>query len=154
MPYAHRHPLFSIWVGADKVYYHCAPRAVTRRWHVLGPLLSTSPTRLCHVRWPSHMRGGLSSHEGTCSRCLCSWLLVTDLPPPPALFSPFHQLVHGTQAKKPLHLALSKLDSENAACFALKFFAKVHFFLFPELPRTLHVSASEGPSLPFFPCPV
>lgn len=35
------------------------------------------------------------------------------------------KLVLGTQAKKPLHLTLSELDSENAARFAFEYFARI-----------------------------
>ena len=52
-----RSPLSTIWVSADKVQYHGAPRAATCRLRVSGPLLSASPARLYNVRWPSHMTG-------------------------------------------------------------------------------------------------
>jgi hypothetical protein len=49
------------------------------------------------------------------------WLLTSAI----AFFTLFHQLVLGTQAKKPLHLTLSELDRENAARFAFEYFARV-----------------------------
>ena len=51
----------------------------------------------------------------------CFWLLTSLI----AFFTLLHQLVLGTQAKKPLHLTLGELDRENATRFAFEYFAKV-----------------------------